>query len=139
MPHRNMKCLDELEKSLQMIANSNTNIMLTGDFNCPDINWESMSVPNNSSDKEIQTKLMEITSSFQLTQIHEQPTREDNLLDIVLTTNPSLVKTSKNTPGISDHEMIQTVTPNLITNVANPGSAIYTQRQTGTLLKRRFQ
>ncbi|CAG2240535.1 unnamed protein product [Mytilus edulis] len=82
MPHRNMKCLDELEKSLQMIANSNTNIMLTGDFNCPDINWESMSVPNNSSDKEIQTKLMEITSSYQLTQIHEQPTREDNLLDI---------------------------------------------------------
>ncbi|CAG2201695.1 unnamed protein product [Mytilus edulis] len=108
MPHRNMKCLDELEKSLQMIANSNTNIMLTGDFNCPDINWESMSVPNNSSDKEIQTKLMEITSSYQLTQIHEQPTREDNLLDIVLTTNPSLVKTSKNTPGISDHEMIVT-------------------------------
>ncbi|CAG2250433.1 unnamed protein product [Mytilus edulis] len=32
----------------------------------------------------------------------------DNLLDIVLTTNPSLVKTSKNTPGISDHEMIVT-------------------------------
>ncbi|CAC5365169.1 unnamed protein product [Mytilus coruscus] len=56
--------------------------MLTGDFNCPDINWESMSVPNNSSDKEIQTKLMEITAPFQLTQIHEQPTREDNLLDI---------------------------------------------------------
>ncbi|CAC5398267.1 unnamed protein product [Mytilus coruscus] len=108
MPHRNMKCLDKLEKSLQMTANTNTDSMLTGDFNCPDINWESMSVPNISSDKEIQTKRMEITASFLLTQIHEQPTREDNLLGIVLTTNPSLVKTSKHTPGISDHEMIVT-------------------------------
>ncbi|CAC5403960.1 unnamed protein product [Mytilus coruscus] len=104
-----MKFLDEQEKSLQMAAGKNTTIVLTGDFNIPDINWESMSVPNNSSDKEIQTKLMEITDSFQFAQIHELPIREDNLLDIVLTTNSSLIESSKNTPGISDYEMIVTV------------------------------
>ncbi|CAC5401490.1 TAF3 [Mytilus coruscus] len=32
MPYRNMKYLDELEKTVQMTASSNTNIMLTGDL-----------------------------------------------------------------------------------------------------------
>jgi hypothetical protein len=42
MPHRNMNCVEELEKSLNMTAQRNKNIMLTGDFNCPDINRETM-------------------------------------------------------------------------------------------------
>lgn len=67
--------------------------MLTEDVNCRDMNLESMSVPNNSSDKEIQANLMEITASFKLTQIDEQPTREDNLLPTVLSTKSSHPKT----------------------------------------------
>ncbi|CAC5407576.1 unnamed protein product [Mytilus coruscus] len=108
MPQRNMKCVEELEKSHNMTIARNTNIMLTGDFNCPDINWETSTVNSNANDKEIQNKIMELTATFQLTQIYELPTRENNLLDLVFTTNLSLVKTSKNTPGISDHEMVTT-------------------------------
>ena len=38
MPHREQKHFDELNKSLKKIENHNiTNIVLTGDFNCPDI------------------------------------------------------------------------------------------------------
>ena len=38
MPHREQKHLDELSKSLEKIENHNiTNVVLTGDFNCPDI------------------------------------------------------------------------------------------------------
>jgi hypothetical protein len=81
-------------------------IMLTGDFNCPNINWETMTVNANASDREVQAKIMDLTNQFQLSQIHETPTRENNLLDIVLTTIPSLVKTSQNVPGISDHEIV---------------------------------
>ncbi|CAC5373547.1 unnamed protein product [Mytilus coruscus] len=51
---------------------------------------------------------MEVIISHSLTQIHETPTRGSNLLDIVLTSNPSLIKTSSNAPGISDHDMIVT-------------------------------
>ncbi|CAC5407466.1 unnamed protein product [Mytilus coruscus] len=89
MPQRNMKCVEELEKSLNMTIARNTNIMLTGDFNCPDINWETSTVNSNANDKEIQNKIMKLTATFQLTQIHELPTRENNLLDLVFTTNPS--------------------------------------------------
>jgi hypothetical protein len=43
-----------------------------------------------------------------LTQIHDSPTRENNLLDLVFVSNPTLVKSSVNVPGISDHEIIIT-------------------------------
>jgi hypothetical protein len=43
MPHRNMEDVKELEKSLNLVSNKN-NIILTVDFNCPDINWDTMTV-----------------------------------------------------------------------------------------------
>jgi hypothetical protein len=43
-----------------------------------------------------------------VTQIHDSPTRENNLLDLVFVSNPTLVKSSVNVPGISDHEIIIT-------------------------------
>ena len=67
-----------------------------------------MTVNANASDRDVQAKIMDLTNQFQLSQIHETPTRENNLLDIVLTTIPSLVKTSQNVPGISDHEIVLT-------------------------------
>ena len=108
MSHRSLKCVEELEKSLELATKTCKNILLSGDFNCPDIEWETISVHTNANERDVQLKLLEVTSSYNLTQMHEQPTRENNLLDIVLTTNPSLVKTSSNAPGISDHEMVVT-------------------------------
>ena len=43
-----------------------------------------------------------------LTQIHNEPTRYGNMLDLVFTNNPSLVKSSYSVPGISDHAMVVT-------------------------------
>ena len=110
MPHRNTKDMEELEKSLKIITdeNNNNNIILAGDFNCPDITWETLSLKMDASDKEIQRTLIDITSQTGLTQIHEEPTRENNLLDLVFTTNPTLSKSSTNIPGISDHAIIVT-------------------------------
>ena len=90
MPHRNTKDLDELEKSLKIIIdenNNNNNIILAGDFNCPDITWETLSLKQDATDKTIKRTLIDITSQTGLTRIHEEPTRGNNLLDIVFTTN----------------------------------------------------
>ena len=38
--------------------------------------------------------------------MHEKPTSEENLLDLVFTTNPTLVESSSNAPGISDHDIV---------------------------------
>ncbi|CAG2209704.1 MAPRE [Mytilus edulis] len=64
----------------------------------------------DAQDPEVQKQLVNITTQFGLTQFHEEPTRENNLLDLVFTTNPSLMKTSTNIPGISDHAIIITDT-----------------------------
>jgi hypothetical protein len=49
-----------------------------------DINWDSMTENTNANDKYI-TKLLEIYASFQQTKIQDLPTRQNNLLNIIVT------------------------------------------------------
>jgi hypothetical protein len=77
MPLREQKHLDELSKSLEKIENHNiTNIVLTGDFNCPDIRWDTQTACG--PDREIQQGLADLMGANYLTQIHDsgkQPVR----------------------------------------------------------------
>ena len=58
--------------------------------------------------REIQQGLADLMGANNITQIRDSPTRENNLLDLVFVSNPTLVKSSVNVPGISDHEIIIT-------------------------------
>jgi hypothetical protein len=79
MPHRNINDLNEFQTSLDTITMENDkNIILAGDFNCPDIDWINMTSKIHANDKEIQKSLIEITAQAGFTQIHEEPTREKN-------------------------------------------------------------
>ena len=74
MPHREQKHLDELSKSPEKIENHNiTNITLTGDFNCPDIRWNTQTA--SGPDREIQQGLADLLGVNNLTHIHDSPTR----------------------------------------------------------------
>ena len=108
MPHRNLLDLDQLEPSLDLLNGSKPkHLILCGDFNCPDIDWETIKVSKDPSvqDRNIHQRLIDLTSEHKLTQIHDQPTRNGKLLDLVFTTNPSLFKSSVSVPGISDHDI----------------------------------
>ena len=91
-------------------GNKPKDIILCGDFNCPDIGWEHLTLKHgqNIQDKSEQQFLIDISTEFAFTQIHDKPTREDNLLDLVFTTNSSLIKSTTNVTGISDHDMVIT-------------------------------
>ena len=67
-----------------------------------------MNVNANAQDKNVQQALIDLSIEHGLTQVHSQPTREGNTLDLVFTNNPSLVKSSISIPGISDHAMVVT-------------------------------
>ena len=109
MPHRNATTVEQLENSLKKIdTNKFQNTIICGDFNCPDINWETLAIGKRAQDKEIQQNVIDTMNNALLTQIHEEPTRELNMLDLIFTANPSLLKASKSVPGISDHEMVVT-------------------------------
>ncbi|CAC5420064.1 unnamed protein product [Mytilus coruscus] len=60
------------------------------------------------SDKEIQQALMNLSLVYGLVQIHNKPTRKGNLLVLVFTNNPSLIKSTGNAAGISDHDIVIT-------------------------------
>ena len=56
IPHRNLNNIARLDKSLKQATNlrKGKHIILAGDFNCTDINWEKMSVNKGAADREVQ-------------------------------------------------------------------------------------
>lgn len=75
--------------------------MLCGDFNFPDINWTNFESDNRQS-----KDFLEMTLTFNLTQMVNTPTRGANILDLVLVSNPDTVKSVSSVEGLSDHNLV---------------------------------
>ena len=65
MPHWNLNDIARLDKSLKQATNhkKGKHIILAGDFNCPDISWEKMSVNKGAADRKVQQALVDLTSN----------------------------------------------------------------------------
>ena len=93
MPKRNISDINKLADSLKFLNSSKPkHLILCGDFNCPDIDWNTLTVSSDPKvqDRSVQQHLVDTMAEFNLTQIHEDPTRDRNLLVLVFTTNPSV-------------------------------------------------
>ena len=102
-----MDHLDRLDASLEKIVRKgDKNVILCGDFNCPDVDWNNHTVPARTPDRLVQQRLVEIADKYGLHQVHDQPTRGENLLDLVFSTNPTLLKATVSMPALSDHDMV---------------------------------
>ena len=79
-----------------------SNILLNEDFNVPDFNvpvWEDLTVRNNLYYYiQLNNTMLDLVNANSLTQLINEPTRDDNILDLALTTKDMEVY-----PGISDH------------------------------------
>ncbi len=71
---------EEIQSNIRII-----NAVIVGDFNCPNINWNSMHGYQNGS------RLIEKVEDSFLSQVVTQPTRGNNILDIILTTDTDLI------------------------------------------------
>ena len=60
---------------------------MAGDFNAPDLKWNGLKLTNSSFNSE---QLLEIIDEHGLTQLVKEPTRDDNILDLVLTNNVNI-------------------------------------------------
>ncbi len=103
-PPTNRHTLDELQKSVERLNNTNSIVCLCGDFNLPNICWEDNSVKLGSPSVTICEALIEITNDAGLMQLNSSPTREQNILDLYFTNNPTLVRQTKVIPGLGDHD-----------------------------------
>ena len=79
------------------------NVIIMGDLNCPSINWESFTA------REEDMPLLNFTQDNFLTQFVREPTRGNNILDIILGTDEDLVSQVqiKCPLGTSDHNIIE--------------------------------
>ena len=107
-PNSSPTLLDNLSSSIADIKSKypHSKILLGGDFNCPGIDWEHGTLTESYLSHPFREKLLELVQDFQLDQLVTFPTRGMNILDLFLTTHPSIVLTCKPSPGLSDHDAV---------------------------------
>ena len=81
-------------------------LFLGGDFNLPDINWETLSICGHQYLKSINEIFLDLFQDLGLSQSVLEPTRENSILDILLTNNPNLIKSTKIISGVADHDTV---------------------------------
>ena len=101
----------DLCSKIKHIVNTNRSatIWISGDLNLPDIDWKTESIEGHQSSNAINTAFLSAFQELGLTQIVDFPTRLHNTLDLFLTNRPSMISNCTPLPGVSDHEMILTI------------------------------
>ncbi|CAG2205559.1 unnamed protein product [Mytilus edulis] len=97
----------ELEKSLTRANNiKNALIIMAGDFNLPGWDWKTKSLKPNTQHTNIHHKFTDILDDHGLQQMVEEPTRESNTLDLIITNYPNCFNRVETISGISDHDIV---------------------------------
>ena len=99
--------ISELRDSLNKLSDHNPGIIIVEDFNLPAIQWEEgmgciQSSPTYGND--VNYLFIETINDSGLEQLVTEPTRNNHILDLVLTSQPDLINDVKVVPSISDHE-----------------------------------
>ena len=109
-PNSALTEIDDLLTTLLNIQNGHrtTEFIIGGDFNLPGIMWgDSVTIKDTPSyGSQMNTRFVEISESLGLTQIVEEPTREGNILDLILVTSPDRCQKVDVIPGSSDHDAV---------------------------------
>ena len=100
--------LDELQKSLNRLGETDQNILLAGDFNLPGWDWSENTIrPDKCNHPRLHHKFIDLIGAKGLEQLVTEPTRGMVTLDLAITNNPTRVNSVKVIPGISDHDCVQ--------------------------------
>jgi len=95
---------DSLNQISQKMKNSpNSIIIVGGDLNAGDIDWESLTIKHESKRRSLHERLLSIVHDHHLTQFQKEPTRGQSILDLFFTNKPGYVKKNVTIPGCSDH------------------------------------
>lgn len=98
--------LHVLSDLTDMIETVKTDCLVIGsDFNIPEINWGSECASSRATTA-LGKEMLTLCNSYSLSQLVLQPTRGNNVLDLSLTNQPSVVQSTLILPGISDHSCV---------------------------------
>ena len=123
--------IDKLRSIIAM--HENTDIVLAGDFNFPNICWSDVTCPKiapTTKDDKLQIEaLLNFTDDFFLQQLISKPTRENNTIDLLFTNiTDDLYDCNITKYSASDHRMIEV-------NLIHPDPSISSPETEGESLK----
>ncbi|KAL8618296.1 hypothetical protein ACOMHN_061141 [Nucella lapillus] len=83
-------------------------LIIGGDFNTPDIDWNTLSIAGNQYPIHVNQTLLNFVADSNMEQQVDFPTRQKKTLDLILTTHPSLKTRCKALPSVgnSDHDVV---------------------------------
>ena len=94
--------LEAFNQSLtRIMSNKNAHVLVGGYFNCGNIAWSTMQVPEGVPNRRVQYQLLEIVQDHCLSQVVNIHNREDKTLDLLLTNSPSPVNRVKGMPPLA--------------------------------------
>ena len=99
-PSNDNECLKLCDASLLDINihttnNPNHTIIISGDLNFLDINWEHNCVSASSNETKLHDIVLSIPADHNLNQVVTEPMREDSILDLMVMNNPSIIKSMR--------------------------------------------
>ena len=98
---------EEFETSVSDLKSKitpNDMIIIGGDFNFRDINWDEGTIAPCTYERSASQMLIDTLGEHHLSQMQRKSTRAGNTLDLYITNRPSLVKAIDVVPNISDHD-----------------------------------
>ena len=106
-----MNSIEQLRNSLDVLTDKKGTIMVLGDFNLPKLTWIEYepSLRQDCARGPVYDSFTDILDDFSLIQMVTQPTRQDHILDLFLTTNPTLVTDVTILPGLGGHNIVSAV------------------------------
>ena len=109
-PNSNSEIMDQfcysVNKVFQDFAPNFPQLLIGGDFNLPGIDWTSYSVLSHK-DLQQSTTLIDCILDNCLNQVIKYPTRGQNILDLMFTSNPNLLSNELHAPSLShDHDAV---------------------------------
>ena len=107
-PHvSDQESLNQLELSLQRgNLTKNPKMIICGDFNLPDWDWTDRTLKKPTSYPSLHNQFLELIDDLGMEQMVKQPTRDDNILDLVVTNTPHLIPRLEIMPGLGDHDIV---------------------------------
>ncbi len=104
------ECLDILQQFINSIEHT-PEVQFMGDFNLPFINWSTISIDTGCSislaDRQSALALLNFTEELLLQQVILEPTRSNNILDLVFSNNSdSIHSIAVAKTELSDHDIV---------------------------------
>ena len=101
-PNADTKPLLDMQ-DVQLQNSTSQDLVIIGDFNLPGIDWLDVKATCDSANTSL---LIDIIQDSLFTQLVNEPTRERNILDLVLTTSPEFVRELAVGEPFSDHHCL---------------------------------